>query len=135
MDSHLVWPLSNLWLGVSIEDQAAADERVPHLLSIPAVVHFVSAEPLLGPVDMSGWLRTNKIWTIVGGESGPNFRPMNMEWARSLRDQCVAAGSPFFMKQKAAFRTEMGTYLEEEDGSRWVWKQYPGDLKPPERVE
>ena len=72
---------------------------------------------------------------IVGGESGPNFRPMDMAWARSLRDQCVASGTAFFMKQDSAYRTETRTYLEEEDGSRWVWKQYPGDLKPPERVE
>jgi protein gp37 len=72
---------------------------------------------------------------IQGGESGPNFRPMDMAWARSLRDQCVAAGVAYFFKQQAAFRSGTRPYIEETDGSKWVWKQYPGDLKPPERVE
>ena len=106
------WPLPNVWLGVSVEDQRAADERIPHLLETPAAVRFLSCEPLIGPVDLERWLvyydslygepwgsRGDLHWVIVGGESGPKARPMHPDWARSLRDQCVAAGVPFFFKQ------------------------------------
>ena len=98
------WPLPNVWLGVSVENQAAADERIPLLLQTPAAVRFISAEPLLGPVEISSHrypaLWTTKLgWVIVGGESGPGARPMHPDWARSLRDQCQAAGVPFFFKQ------------------------------------
>jgi protein gp37 len=114
-NSPPAWPLPNVWLGVSIEDQATADERIPLLLQTPAAVRWVSAEPLLGPIDleevpvgMSGPLRqhggagtdTQKLdWIVVGGESGPNSRPMHAEWVRKLRDDSAAAGVPFFMKQ------------------------------------
>lgn len=104
--------LENLWLGVSVEHQKAADERIPHLLATPAAVRFLSCEPLLGPVDIAKACGTSAIakgfsylsfqeiqWVIVGGESGPNARPMHPDWARSLRDQCQAAGVPFFFKQ------------------------------------
>lgn len=98
--------LPNLWLGVSVENQAAADERIPLLLSTPAAVRFVSAEPLLGPIDIAWALHkfhsvtpTLLDWVIAGGESGPKSRPMDIAWARSLRDQCRASGVPFFMKQ------------------------------------
>jgi protein gp37 len=130
------WPLPNVWAGTSIEDQAAADERIPHLLRTPAAVRFISAEPLLGPVELrqswkdylEGWdteaeccgrpdrwggccgmpdpaqVQTERInWVIVGGESGPGARPMHPDWARSLRDQCQAAGVPFFFKQWGAW--------------------------------
>ncbi|ETX26430.1 hypothetical protein RISW2_04375 [Roseivivax isoporae LMG 25204] len=106
------WPLSNVWLGVSAEDQRRADERVPHLLATPAVVRFVSAEPLLGPVGLTRWsglegdgdtMGFGLDWVIVGGESGPGARPMHPDWARSLRDQCTAAGVPFFFKQWGAW--------------------------------
>jgi protein gp37 len=114
------WPLPNVWLGTSIEDQATADARIPHLLATPAAVRFVSAEPLLGPVDLMevaiprpelrasliwdalrGWGGApSKIdWLIVGGESGPGARPMHPDWARSLRDQCQTAGAAYFFKQ------------------------------------
>lgn len=116
------WPLPNVWLGVSAERQQEADERIPHLLATPAAIRFVSAEPLLGPIDLQWAVSRNVLdigagfltrgmfapgmeklrpldWLIVGGESGPNARPMNPDWARSLRDQCAAAGVPFFFKQ------------------------------------
>lgn len=120
-------PLPNVWLGVSVEDQTRADERIPDLLATPAAVRFISAEPLLGPVDLTrislgefvgtGWYEGQIIhglanslrwprppfasidWVIVGGESGPGARPMHLDWARSLRDQCAAAGVPFHFKQ------------------------------------
>ncbi|KAB6714291.1 phage Gp37/Gp68 family protein [Roseobacter sp. TSBP12] len=89
-------PLPNVWLGTSVSDQPSADKRIPDLLATPAAVRFVSAEPLLGPVDLTRWLID---WVIVGGESGRNARPMHPDWARSLRDQCEAAGVAFFFKQ------------------------------------
>ena len=98
-------PLPNVWLGVSVEDQRRADQRVPILLDTPAAIRFVSAEPLLGPVSI-GYLRWQTEncypridWVIVGGESGPGARPMQAEWARALRDQCATARVPFFFKQ------------------------------------
>lgn len=117
-------PSSNVWLGVSVEDQKAADERIPLLLQVPAAVRFLSCEPLLGPIDLSKYyfctipgkvtnrypfkgLQENEKtkwinllnWVIAGGESGPGSRPMHPDWARGLRDQCKAAGVPFFFKQ------------------------------------
>ncbi|MGE4197643.1 MAG: DUF5131 family protein [Phycisphaerales bacterium] len=96
------WPLSNVWLGVSIENQQYADERIPTLLQIPVAVRFLSVEPLLGPVDLTAWL-DGIHWVIVGGESGPDARPMHPLWARSVRDQCVASKTPFLFKQWGAW--------------------------------
>lgn len=101
----LLWPLPNVWLGVSAEDQTRADERIPHLLATPAAMRFVSAEPLLGPIDLTRWSGLEDDsnfgldWVIVGGESGAKARPMHHDWARGIRDQCTAAGVPFFFKQ------------------------------------
>lgn len=92
------WPLRNVWLGTSVEDQDNADRRLPHLLDTPAAVRWVSAEPLLGPVDLTPYL-PGLDWVVIGGESGPGARPMEPAWARSLRDQCVSARVPFFFKQ------------------------------------
>jgi protein gp37 len=93
-------PLPNVWLGVSAENQHFADERIPLLLETPAAVRWISAEPLLGPVTGIGTRDFGGInWVVCGGESGANARPMHPDWARSLRDQCQAAGVPFFFKQ------------------------------------
>ena len=104
----------NVWLGATITSQTDADRDIPKLLKVPARVRFLSMEPLLGPVDLRdppndigeprySYLDAdldNRIhWVIVGGESGPNARPMHPDWVRSLRDQCVAAGVPFLFKQ------------------------------------
>ena len=99
----------NVWIGTSVEDQATANERIPHLLAIPAQVRFLSMEPLLGPVDLrlsDAWLpsdcyelRERLHWVIVGGESGGSARPMHPDWVGSLCNQCEAAGVPFFFKQ------------------------------------
>jgi protein gp37 len=106
-----LWPLKNVWLGVSVEDQKTADERIPLLIQVPAAVRFLSCEPLLAPIDIltpnllwhrlsgGGYKRQTIDWVICGGESGPGSRPMHPDWARSLRDQCEAAGVPFFFKQ------------------------------------
>ena len=98
----------NVWMGTSVEDQTRANERIPLLLDIPTKIHFLSMEPLLGPVnlhqkhpaacDADCWL--SRIgWVIVGGESGPGSRPMQREWVQSLRDQCYGANVPFLFKQ------------------------------------
>ncbi len=115
-----ILPLPNVWLGTSVENQAMADKRIPELLKVPAAVRFLSCEPLLGPVSIphaarwhfddctcldcfdrrdQGKEQPGIDWVIVGGESGPKARPMHPAWARGLRDQCIAAGVPFFFKQ------------------------------------
>lgn len=113
------WPLPNVWIGCTVENQQAADERIPLLLQTPAAVRWVSMEPLLGAVDLKhgdwippqgGGSKVNLFrpwetplpsldWVVVGGESGTNARPMHPDWARSLRDQCADAGVPFLFKQ------------------------------------
>jgi protein gp37 len=106
----------NVWLGVSVENNAFV-WRVDALRAIPARVKFVSAEPLLGPVPD---LHLDGLdWLIVGGESGPGYRPMDLAWARDLRDRCDAAGVTFFFKQSAAPRTEMGIELDGELRREW----------------
>lgn len=112
------WPLQNVHLGVSCENQETADERIPQLLQCPAAVRFVSAEPLLGPIDLSlhfGALKATALaffdssawhralhWVIVGGESGPGARPCDLAWIRSVVAQCKAAEVPCFVKQVGA---------------------------------
>ena len=104
----LAWsglPMPNVWLGVSAENQAMADLRIPLLLKTPAAARFISAEPLLGRIDADTWLGLGLIdWVIAGGESGPGARPMHPLWAQMLRDQCRNAGVPFFFKQWGAWR-------------------------------
>lgn len=95
----------NVWIGVTVENQECAAARIPELLEIPAMVRFLSCEPLLGPIDFGwdslqdAWLAALVHWVIAGGESGQGARPVHPDWARSLRDQCQAAGVPFFFKQ------------------------------------
>lgn len=112
-----IWP-ENVWAGVTAENQARANQRIPDLLKIPAAKHFLSIEPMLGPVDLTKIIKDSEPrefdslkrwnvsglsvgldWVIVGGETGPGARPMDPDWARSVRDQCHAAGVPFFMKK------------------------------------
>jgi protein gp37 len=113
------WPLPNVWLGVSVEDQATADERIPLLLETTAAVRFVSAEPLLGPIDLSAYMRTPLIsWAICGGESGHGARPCNVAWIRSIVEQCKAAEVAVFVKQIGARAREDGC----KDGHVWVGK-------------
>ena len=120
----------NIWLGTSCENQSTANERIPILLQIPAAIRFISAEPLLGPIDFLSLLKGDikyqgndeffipKINQIIcGAESGRGARPMQLEWARSLRDQCKAAGVKFFMKQIC------------ESGYKIDYEKFPGDLK------
>jgi protein gp37 len=108
------------------------DLRIPILMQIPVAKRFVSAEPLLGPIDLRlDWIapiqpdfppQTADLidWVIVGGESGPNFRVMKEEWATDLRDQCMAAGVPFFFKQWSAYRPKKDPRGMMLDGELWV---------------
>jgi protein gp37 len=97
------WP-DNVWVGTTAESQKWAEKRIPHLVELPAKVRFLSCEPLLDQLDLSRWLRPTTggqrvDWVIAGGESGAKARPMNPEWVRSLRDQCLEARAPFHFKQ------------------------------------
>jgi protein gp37 len=128
------WPLPNLWLGVSVEDQVTADERIPVLLRCQATLHFVSAEPLRGPVhlrkcwtcqgpDVEGCLcevesYASLRWIITGGETGPKATPPGRFWVTDLRDQCVNAGIPFFFKS-------WGKYLSDHHIAGREWRQFP----------
>ncbi len=127
------WPLPNVHLGVSVESQQYADERIPHLLRCPAAVRFLSVEPQIGPVSLERFFteagplddrdwpdctcegesapcavcdergpKSPIDWVIQGGESGPGARPFDLAWARLIRDQCRAAGVPYFLKQLGA---------------------------------
>lgn len=132
------WPLPNVWLGTSVEDQRAADERIQHLLQCPAKVRFLSCEPLLGPVDLTDVSYGNQLydslkgiadldptmnesihWVIVGGESGHNARPMGAQWVKDIRDQCREADVPFFFKQwgkwlpQAQYQVDVSEVLKE----------------------
>lgn len=109
-----MWPLQNVWLGVSVEDQKTADERIPLLLQTPAAVHWISAEPLLSQINIEPYLGIKDEdghdfpglnWVVAGGESGPNARPSHPDWFRRLRDDCVSYNVPFFFKQWGEWRT------------------------------
>jgi protein gp37 len=141
---NALWPLPNVHLGVSIEDRATADERIPLLLQCPAAVRWVSYEPALGPVDFGPWLRFQETrcegrksrihcnhwydggrccscgdpamldWIVVGGESGPGRRPFEIDWLRSAADQCQAAGVPVFVKQDSGPKPGMQGRIPDE---------------------
>lgn len=130
------WPLPNVHLGVSVEDQHWADIRIPALLDTPAAVRWISAEPLLGPVDLQPWLSPFTTdhpldWIVCGGESGKGARPMHPQWARGLRDQCATAGVPFLFKQWGAWRhcAEAADLALEQAmraaGTYQQWERYP----------
>ncbi|MEQ5789046.1 phage Gp37/Gp68 family protein [Erythrobacter sp. NFXS35] len=117
-------PLPNVWLGVSVEDQQRADERIPDLLATPATVRWISAEPLLGPVSIidAMWARDHIVgldetidWVAAGGESGKGSRPMHPDWARSLRDQCATAAVPFFFKQWGEWEVSLDRERDDPD--------------------
>src|SRR5438132_97692 len=119
----LEWP-PNVWMGVSVENQVFAF-RAKRLAQVPAAVRFLSVEPLLGPVTLD---LTSINWVIVGGESGPHARPMHPDWARGVRDQCVAAGVAFFFKQWGGRTPKAGGRVL--DGR--TWDEFPnvGEASP-----
>lgn len=115
----LSWP-SNIWLGTTAENQEIARKRIPILLQSPARMKFLSVEPLLGPVSLAHWLKDID-WVIAGGESGPGNRPVAASWIRVIRDECRAAGVPFFFKQWSGLKPLSGGNLL--DGR--TWKEMP----------
>lgn len=139
------WPLKNVWLGVSVEDQKTADERIPLLLNTPAAVRFISAEPLLGPLDLGavrvgcGWRaiycgcspnsgcgHSTLDWVITGGESGPGARPCQLDWLRNVVTDCREAGVPCFVKQlggKFAVNYYDHDYREEYEAQGFDWPE------------
>jgi protein gp37 len=157
------WPIPSVWCGVSVENQAAADERIPLLLQTPAAIRFLSCEPLLGPVELKRWLwefdpaassdigamidtPSGKLhWVIVGGESGPGSRAMQIEWARELVRQCKAADVAVFCKQLGAtctasyYDTELREFVEEERHIDWPdpigWNYRDGQPPIDARIE
>lgn len=127
MDGVVRWPLPNVWIGTSCERQPEADDRIPQLLQTPAAIRFVSFEPLLGGIDarrVNGSINALEgsatfpplDWVIVGGESGPGARPMHPQWARDIRDQCIATSVPFFYKQTGAWSPDPPPSDEEYPG-------------------
>lgn len=142
-------PPENIWFGTSVENQEAVDKRIPALLKIDAKVRFLSCEPLLGPVDLKGYIypqfaaddprhypwRDGVEWVIAGGESGHNARPAHPDWFRSLRDQCVLMCKPFLFKQWGEWASVSeaegeGAHFHFEDGAtvRKVGKHAAGRL-------
>jgi len=105
---------SHIWLGVSVEDAASA-ARIEHLRQAPVLVRFISAEPLIGPIGSVDLSRIH--WVIAGGESGPGARPMQIEWAREVRDLCAKQGVAFFFKQWGGIRPKSGG--RSLDGREW----------------
>jgi protein gp37 len=126
---------ANIWFGVSAEDHERARGRIPFLGAVPRRnPTFVSYEPALGPIDWRAEWRGIISQIIVGAESGANRRPFDMAWARATRDFCLEHGIAFFMKQGSAYKSGVNPWLVEEDGRRWQWHQYPGNLTLPEEV-
>lgn len=153
------WPLPNVWLGASCEDQTRADERLPHLIRCPAAVRFVSAEPLLGPIDFRAvprtddaylrqkgergvmrddaepddytyWAKRDAInWVIVGGESGPKARECRIEWIRDIVSQCASAGVPCFVKQLGSHVTEIRKRLTLQHPKGGDMSEWPEELR------
>lgn len=126
----LRWPIPNVWLGVSVENQRFADERIPVLLQTHAAVRFISAEPLLGPIKIERFMLDGPFlnWVIVGGESGPGSRPFDLAWARSIVQQCQTAGVPCFVKQLGAFpRAGRMLFLRDKKGGDP--DEWPADLR------
>ncbi len=105
------WPLPNVWIGTSVEDQQRAEERIPLLSQIPAAVRFVSCEPLLGPIDLHK-CEFSLDWVIVGAESGPGARPMRLAWARSIVEQCRTSRVACFVKQIGPRPIVVGNYRQ-----------------------
>jgi protein gp37 len=136
------WP-SNVWLGATICNQEEAERDIPKLLAVPAAKRFLSIEPMLGAIDLSepfnvkhwgfdpDWegSKTDIDWVICGGESGHGARPMHPDWARSLRDQCAAAGVPFLFKQWGEWCPE-SVHCTEKAAEMALYMSTDGNTRP-----
>jgi protein gp37 len=160
-DHHMTvrWPLPNVWLGVSVENQEAADKRIPDLLRSPAAVRFLSCEPLIGSVDLHkiqipdctlglgfsslqrhhddrfGQSDTIVDWVIAGCESGPGARECKVEWLRSLRDQCAVAGVPFFLKQAVIGGGSLADFVAGNKRMPGIWQGLSSKRKASRVIE
>jgi protein gp37 len=133
MPGGMDWPLPNVWLGVSVENQRFADERIESLVDTPAAVRWLSVEPLIEHVIL--WRATSDPtlgpparfvdWVVVGGESGPRARPFGLDWARAIVEQCREAGVAPFVKQLG--RNPIGVKLKDRHGGDW--DEWPQDLR------
>lgn len=130
------WPLPNVWLGVSCENQQTANERIPELLETPAAVRWLSLEPLLEMIDLgipmpfvNSKSEDGIHWVVVGGESGHDARPMREDWVVRLRDQCVAVGVPFFFKQWGRYAPRTHQEANDAFDSDSVWVFPNGDIE------
>jgi protein gp37 len=123
------WPLPNLHLGVSVENQAAADERIPWLIKTPAEVRFLSMEPLIEPVFLGRQNLKHISWVIAGGESGKNARKLNLNWVRGIQDECFDLGVKFFMKQAGSNVWDGGRQLKLRDRKGGDLSEIPEDLR------
>jgi protein gp37 len=144
--THFTWPLDNVWLGISCEDQETADERIPKLMQSSAKVHWISAEPLIAPIDLVPFLKCNcrlsdsfnappwshaplcpcrcrLDWVVVGGESGPNARPMDLQWARDMKAACTHYGVAYHFKQTGGRHTHNDVPIPEDLDIR----EYPAE--------
>jgi len=124
------WP-PHIWLGTTC-GHPATKWRIEYLRRSRAAVRFISMEPLLAPMLPLNLDGINQV--IVGGESGAGFRPMEMQWAREIRDECAEQGAAFFFKQDAAYQTETRPYLVETDGVCHQYQQFPGEFSAPRKV-
>ena len=130
------WP-SNVWVGTTVENQKWADKRIPELQAVPAPVRFLSVEPLLGPVELGGYVsRLGINWVIVGGESGGKARPMDPDWVNSIYYACSSAGVPFFFKQWGEWAPldDMGA-SPGESNTRWAYIEQPDQTMKRYRVK
>jgi protein gp37 len=130
-DPGQIWklPFRNLHLGVSVENQAAADERIPWLIKTPAEVRFLSMEPLIEPVFLGRPNLKHISWVIVGGESGKNARELNLNWVRGIQDECFDLGVKFFMKQAGSNVWDGGRQLKLRDRKGGDLSEIPEDLR------
>lgn len=133
LDNHTrAWPLPNVWLGCSVENQKYADERIPLLLETPAAVRFLSYEPALGPIDWTtaAWDLEDLSWVVVGGESGPGARPFCQDWAKETIGQCRAAGVACFFKQYGSVPVDgEGVAITLKDRKGGDVQEWPKDLR------
>lgn len=129
---NLRWPLPNLWLGVSVEDQRRADERLPLLAAAPAEVKWISAEPLLEQINVRDYV-AGLDWIVVGGESGPRARPFRLSWAYDLQYQAALGGASFFLKQLGSKPINVaGEPMALKDWHGKVPEEWPEELREQE---
>ncbi|MEG4286382.1 DUF5131 family protein [Microcoleus sp. A006_D1] len=123
------WPLANVWLGTSVENQKAADDRIPWLIKTPAAVRFLSCEPLLQKVILKAEYSQNLNWVIIGGESGSGARPCHLDWIQSIVQQCATANLAVFVKQLGSNPVDNNYVIKPKDRKGGEISEFPEDLQ------